>query len=35
MFTPAALTVSAVFSKLKDIAQMTGHAVSLVLLSGQ
>lgn len=27
MFKPARLTVKIVFDKLKDIAQMTGHAV--------
>lgn len=29
MFQPAKLTVHSVFSKLKDIAQMSGHAVSI------
>lgn len=30
MFQPAKLTVKVVFDKLKDIAQMTGHAVSII-----
>jgi DNA ligase-1 len=29
MFQPAKLNVQSVFSKLKDIAQMSGHAVSI------
>lgn len=28
MFTPAALTVDSVFSKLKEIAKLSGHSVS-------
>ena len=30
MFAPAKLTVSAVFTKLKEIATMTGNAVSVL-----
>lgn len=30
LFTPARLTVRTVFDKLKEIAKMTGHAVSLI-----
>lgn len=30
MFKPARLTVKSVFDKLKDISEMTGHAVILI-----
>ena len=30
MFAPPKLTVSSVFTKLKEIATMTGHAVSMI-----
>lgn len=33
MFAPPKLTVSSVFTKLKEIATMTGHAVSMILLA--
>ena len=31
MFTPANLTIDSVFTKLKEIANMTGNSVSLFL----
>jgi len=30
MFKPARLTVKSVFEKLKDISEMTGHAVCIL-----